>query len=108
MAANEVRRKKTDPRVAVTRSIATLITRIFAPSIAPFARFTAAWREGRVHPSSRVDLPEDRRDARIGRNGVLLQGGLHPDLAGSEFYENMAAFHPRSATRGSTCTVLRA
>jgi cyclic dehypoxanthinyl futalosine synthase len=33
-----------------------------------------------LHPRIRKDLREDRRDLEMGGTGVLMQGGIHPDL----------------------------
>jgi len=86
MAANEVRRKKTDPRIATYQMIAISITPISALILLILRVLPAAGAKD-LHSATGDDLSEDRRDGGDGRN-CAASGGLHPDLR-IEFYETM-------------------
>src|SRR6202167_5377905 len=89
MAANEVRRKKTDPRVATYQidryiNYTNFCTEYF--SFCAFYRPLGA-KDGYILPLEAIyEKIQEMLD--LGGTGVLLQGGLHPDLQ-IEFYENM-------------------
>src|ERR1700691_1217664 len=89
MAANEVRRKKTDPRVA-TYQIDRNIN--YTNVCTEYCSFCAFYRplvskEGYILPIETIfEKIQEMLD--LGGTGVLLQGGLHPDLK-IDYYENL-------------------
>ena len=89
MMANEVRRKKTDPRVATYQIDRNINYTNFCTEYCSFCAFyrPLGAKDGYILPLEDIY----RRIAEmieLGGNGVLMQGGLHPDLR-IEFYENM-------------------
>jgi cyclic dehypoxanthinyl futalosine synthase len=89
MAANEVRRKKTDPRVATYQIDRNINYTNFCTEYCSFCAFyrPLGAKDGYILPLESIYQKIDEMLA-LGGNGVLLQGGLHPDLR-IEFYENM-------------------
>ena len=89
MAANEVRRKKTDPRVATYQIDRNINYTNFCTEYCSFCAFYVRWaRKTGISCRSNRSTRKLRRCSTLGGTGVLLQGGLHPDLQ-IEFYENM-------------------
>jgi cyclic dehypoxanthinyl futalosine synthase len=89
MAANEVRRKKTDPRVATYQIDRNINYTNFCTEYCSFCAFyrPLGARDGYLLPLETIyDKIQEMLD--LGGTGVLMQGGLHPDLR-VEFYENM-------------------
>jgi cyclic dehypoxanthinyl futalosine synthase len=89
MAAMEVRRRKNDPRV-VTYQIDRNIN--YTNFCTEYCSFCAFYRplghaEGYVLPFETIEQKIEETIA-LGGTGILMQGGLHPDLR-IEFYENM-------------------
>jgi len=89
MAAMEVRRRKNDPRV-VTYQIDRNIN--YTNFCTEYCSFCAFYRplghaEGYVLPIETIEQKIEETIA-LGGTGILMQGGLHPDLR-IEFYENM-------------------
>ena len=89
MAANEVRRKKTDPRVATYQIDRNINYTNFCTEYCSFCAFyrPLGAKDGYILPLESIYEKIEEMLA-IGGIGVLMQGGLHPDLR-IEFYENM-------------------
>jgi cyclic dehypoxanthinyl futalosine synthase len=89
MAANEVRRKKTDPRVATYQIDRNINYTNFCTEYCSFCAFyrPPGSKEGYVQPLEAI-YGKIEEMLKLGGTGVLLQGGLHPDLK-IEWYENM-------------------
>jgi cyclic dehypoxanthinyl futalosine synthase len=89
MAANEVRRKKTDPRVATYQIDRNINYTNFCTEYCSFCAFyrPLGAKDGYIQPLEAIYKKIEEMLA-LGGNGVLLQGGLHPDLK-IDYYENM-------------------
>jgi cyclic dehypoxanthinyl futalosine synthase len=89
MAANEVRRKKTDPRIATYQIDRNINYTNFCTEYCSFCAFyrPLGSKEGYIQPLE-VIYEKIEEMIKLGGTGVLLQGGLHPDLK-IEWYENM-------------------
>ena len=89
MAANEVRRQKTDPRVATYQIDRNINYTNFCTEYCSFCAFyrPLGAKDGYILPLESI-YEKIREMIDLGGTGVLLQGGLHPDLQ-IEFYENM-------------------
>jgi cyclic dehypoxanthinyl futalosine synthase len=89
MAANQVRRKKTDPRVATYQIDRNINYTNFCTEYCSFCAFyrPLGAKDGYILPLESI-YEKIREMIELGGTGVLLQGGLHPDLQ-IEFYENM-------------------
>jgi cyclic dehypoxanthinyl futalosine synthase len=89
MAANEVRRAKTDPHVASYQIDRNINYTNFCTEYCSFCAFyrPLGSKEGYILPIETI-FEKIREMIELGGTGVLLQGGLHPDLK-IEFYENM-------------------
>jgi len=89
MAANELRRAKNDPRVATYQIDRNINYTNFCTEYCSFCAFyrPLGSKEGYIQPLEAIYAKIDEMLA-MGGNGVLLQGGLHPDLK-VEWYENM-------------------
>src|ERR1700689_3335051 len=89
MAANEVRRRKTDPRVATYQIDRNINYTNFCTEYCSFCAFyrPLGAKDGYVLPLEDIYQKIDEMNL-VGGTGVLMQGGLHPDLR-IEFYENM-------------------
>jgi cyclic dehypoxanthinyl futalosine synthase len=89
MAANAVRRKKTDPRVATYQIDRNINYTNFCTEYCSFCAFyrPLGAKDGYILPLESI-YEKIREMLELGGTGVLLQGGLHPDLQ-IEFYENM-------------------
>ncbi len=89
MAANEVRRRKTDPRVATYQIDRNINYTNFCTEYCSFCAFyrPLGSKEGYIEPLEAIYQKIDEMLA-LGGNGVLLQGGLHPDLK-IDYYENL-------------------
>jgi cyclic dehypoxanthinyl futalosine synthase len=89
MAANEVRRKKTDPRVATYQIDRNINYTNFCTEYCSFCAFyrPLGAKDGYILPLEAI-YEKIEEMIGLGGTGVLLQGGLHPDLQ-IEFYENM-------------------
>jgi cyclic dehypoxanthinyl futalosine synthase len=89
MMANEVRRKKTDPRVATYQIDRNINYTNFCTEYCSFCAFyrPLGAKDGYILPLEDIYARIDEMLG-LGGNGVLMQGGLHPDLR-IEFYENM-------------------
>jgi cyclic dehypoxanthinyl futalosine synthase len=89
MAANEVRRKKTDSRVATYQIDRNINYTNFCTEYCSFCAFyrPPGSKEGYVQPLEAI-YEKIEEMLKLGGTGVLLQGGLHPDLK-IEWYENM-------------------
>ena len=89
MAANEVRRKKTDPRVATYQIDRNINYTNFCTEYCSFCAFyrPLGAKDGYILPLETI-YEKIEEMITLGGTGVLLQGGLHPDLQ-IEFYENM-------------------
>src|SRR5215469_4662391 len=89
MAANEVRRKKNDPRVATYQIDRNINYTNFCTEYCSFCAFyrPLGHKEGYVLTFEEMYKKiEEMLD--LGGTGVLLQGGLHPDLK-IDYYENL-------------------
>jgi cyclic dehypoxanthinyl futalosine synthase len=89
MAANEVRRKKTDPRVATYQIDRNINYTNFCTEYCSFCAFyrPLGAKDGYILPLESI-YEKIEEMIELGGTGVLMQGGLHPDLR-IEFYENM-------------------
>jgi cyclic dehypoxanthinyl futalosine synthase len=89
MAANEVRRKKTDPRVATYQIDRNINYTNFCTEYCSFCAFyrPVGAKDGYILPLESI-YEKIKEMIELGGTGVLMQGGLHPDLR-IEFYENM-------------------
>jgi cyclic dehypoxanthinyl futalosine synthase len=89
MAANQVRRKKTDPRVATYQIDRNINYTNFCTEYCSFCAFyrPLGSKDGYILPLETI-YEKIQEMIEMGGTGVLLQGGLHPDLR-IEFYENM-------------------
>jgi cyclic dehypoxanthinyl futalosine synthase len=89
MAANEVRRKKTDPRVATYQIDRNINYTNFCTEYCSFCAFyrPLGAKDGYILPLESI-YEKIQEMIELGGTGVLMQGGLHPDLR-IEFYENM-------------------
>jgi len=89
MAANQVRREKTDPRVATYQIDRNINYTNFCTEYCSFCAFyrPVGSKEGYIQPLESIYAKIEEMLA-LGGTGVLLQGGLHPDLK-IEYYENM-------------------
>jgi len=89
MAANEVRRKKTDPRIATYQIDRNINYTNFCTEYCSFCAFyrPLGSKEGYIQPLE-VIYEKIEEMIKLGGTGVLLQGGLHPDLK-IEWYEHL-------------------
>jgi cyclic dehypoxanthinyl futalosine synthase len=89
MAANEVRRKKTDPRIATYQIDRNINYTNFCTEYCSFCAFyrPLGAKDGYILPLETI-YDKIQEMIELGGTGVLMQGGLHPDLR-IEFYENM-------------------
>src|SRR3981189_2697431 len=89
MAAMEVRRKKTDPRVATYQIDRNINYTNFCTEYCSFCAFyrPLGSKEGYILSFEEIYRKIEEM-LELGGNGVLLQGGLHPDLQ-IEYYENL-------------------
>ncbi len=89
MAANSVRRKKTDPRVATYQIDRNINYTNFCTEYCSFCAFYRPMgsKEGYILPFEEICRKVDEM-LELGGTGVLLQGGLNPDLK-LEYYENL-------------------
>jgi cyclic dehypoxanthinyl futalosine synthase len=89
MAANEVRRKKTDPRIATYQIDRNINYTNFCTEYCSFCAFyrPLGAKDGYILPLEEI-YQKIQETIELGGTGVLMQGGLHPDLR-IEFYENM-------------------
>jgi cyclic dehypoxanthinyl futalosine synthase len=89
MAANEVRRKKTDPRVATYQIDRNINYTNFCTEYCSFCAFYRPLGAKDGYILSLESIYEKIQEMiELGGSGVLMQGGLHPDLR-IEYYENM-------------------
>src|SRR6202008_746156 len=81
MAANELRRKKTDPRIATYQIDRNINYTNFCTEYCSFCSFYPApgSKEGYLQPLESIYKKIEEMLV-LGGTGVLLQGGLHPDL----------------------------
>src|SRR5271163_315310 len=89
MAANEVRRKKTDGRIATYQIDRNINYTNFCTEYCSFCAFyrPLGAKDGYILPLESI-YEKIEEMLGLGGTGVLMQGGLHPDLR-IEFYENM-------------------
>jgi cyclic dehypoxanthinyl futalosine synthase len=89
MAASEVRRAKTDPRVATYQIDRNINYTNFCTEYCSFCAFyrPLGAKDGYILPLESI-YEKIEEMIELGGTGVLMQGGLHPDLR-IEFYENM-------------------
>ena len=104
MAANEVRRAKTDPRVATYQIDRNINYTNFCTEYCSFCAFyrPLGAKDGYILPLESI-YEKIEEMIELGGTGVLMQGGLHPDLR-IEFYENMLRSIKQNAFRRSICT----
>ena len=89
MAANEVRRAKTDPRIATYQIDRNINYTNFCTEYCSFCAFyrPLGAKDGYLLTFETI-FEKIEEMLSLGGTGVLLQGGLHPDLR-IEYYENM-------------------
>ena len=89
MAAMEVRRKKTDPRVATYQIDRNINYTNFCTEYCSFCAFYRPLGSKEGYLLSFESIYEKIEEMlELGGTGILLQGGLHPDLR-VEYYENL-------------------
>ena len=101
MAANEVRRKKTDPRIATYQIDRNINYTNFCTEYCSFCAFyrPLGAKDGYILPLETI-YEKIQEMVEMGGTGILLQGGLHPDLR-IEFYENMLRSIKRAFSKSS-------
>jgi len=89
MAANEVRRKKTDPRIATYQIDRNINYTNFCTEYCSFCAFyrPLGAKDGYILPLETI-YEKIEEMLELGGTGILMQGGLHPDLR-VEYFENM-------------------
>jgi cyclic dehypoxanthinyl futalosine synthase len=89
MAANEVRRKKNDPRVATYQIDRNINYTNFCTEYCSFCAFyrPLGHKEGYVLSLEEI-YKKIEEMIELGGSGVLMQGGLHPDLK-IDYYEKL-------------------
>ena len=89
MAANEVRRKKNDPRVATYQIDRNINYTNFCTEYCSFCAFyrPLGHKEGYVLSFEEI-YKKIEEMLELGGTGVLMQGGLHPDLK-IDYYQNL-------------------
>jgi len=89
MAANDVRRKKTDPRVATYQIDRNINYTNFCTEYCSFCAFYRPMgsKDGYILAFEEICKKIDEM-LELGGTGVLLQGGLNPDLK-LDYYENL-------------------
>ncbi len=89
MAANEVRRKKTDPRIATYQIDRNINYTNFCTEYCSFCAFYRPMgsKEGYILTFEQICAKIDEM-LELGGTGILLQGGLNPDLK-LDYYENL-------------------
>ncbi|MFY9527413.1 MAG: cyclic dehypoxanthinyl futalosine synthase [Candidatus Acidiferrales bacterium] len=89
MAANQVRHKKTDPRIATYQIDRNINYTNFCTEYCSFCAFyrPLGAKDGYLLPLETI-YQKIEEMIELGGTGVLMQGGLHPDLR-IEYYENM-------------------
>src|SRR6202034_4373604 len=89
MAANEVRRRKTDPRVATYQIDRNINYTNFCTEYCSFCAFyrPIGAKDGYILSLETIYAKIEEM-LELGGTGVLLQGGLHPDLQ-IGYYENL-------------------
>src|SRR5215467_15825153 len=89
MAAMDVRRKKTDPRIVTYQIDRNINYTNFCTEYCSFCAFyrPLGSKEGYILSFEEI-FKKIEEMIELGGNGVLLQGGLHPDLQ-IEYYENL-------------------
>jgi cyclic dehypoxanthinyl futalosine synthase len=89
MAANEVRRKKNDPRVATYQIDRNINYTNFCTEYCSFCAFYRPLGHKEGYVLSFEDIYKKIEEMlELGGTGVLMQGGLHPDLK-IDYYENL-------------------
>ena len=106
MAANQLRKKKNDPRVATYQIDRNINYTNFCTEYCSFCAFYRPMgaKDGYVLSNEAIFQKIDEM-LELGGTGILLQGGLNTDLPLS-YYENLLR-ELRSATRRCTCTVFQ-
>ena len=96
MAANQVRRQKTDPRVATYQIDRNINYTNFCTEYCSFCAFyrPLGSREGYIQPLESIYAKIEEMLA-LGGTGVLLQGGLHPELKIDYYEKLLASIHER-------------
>src|SRR5438132_12235669 len=89
MAANQLRKKKNDPRVASYQIDRNINYTNFCTEYCSFCAFYRPMgsREGYVLSLDTI-LQKIEETIALGGTGILMQGGLHPDLR-IDYYENL-------------------
>ena len=102
MAANAVRRKKTDPRVATYQIDRNINYTNFCTEYCSFCAFYRPMgaKDGYILPLETI-YEKIEEMIELGGTGMLLQGGLNPDLR-IEFYENMLRSHQAALSAGAS------
>jgi cyclic dehypoxanthinyl futalosine synthase len=89
MAAMEVRRRKNDPRIVSYQIDRNINYTNFCTEYCSFCAFYRPLGHGEGYVLSFETIEQKIEETiALGGNGILLQGGLHPDLR-IEFYENL-------------------
>src|SRR6202158_1400095 len=89
MAAHQMRLKKNDPRVVTYQIDRSINYTNFCTEYCSFCAFyrPLGAKDGYILPLETI-YEKIQEMVEMGGTGILLQGGLHPDLR-IEFYENM-------------------
>src|SRR5712675_2157847 len=105
MAAQQLRLKKNDPRVATYQIDRNINYTNFCTEYCSFCAFyrPIGAKDGYILSFEEI-FKKIEEMLELGGNGVLLQGGLHPDLQ-IDYYENLLRSIKRSEERrvGKEC-----
>src|SRR5947209_5324580 len=106
MAANQLRKRKNDPRVASYQIDRNINYTNFCTEYCSFCAFyrPLGSKEGYILSLDTI-LQKIEETIALGGTGILMQGGLHPDLR-IDYYENLCARSSR-ASRKFICIVSR-
>ncbi len=108
MAANDVRRKKNDPRVATYQIDRNINYTNFCTEYCSFCAFYRPMgsKEGYILPFEEICRKIDEM-LELGGTGVLLQGGLNPDLK-LDYYENLLSSLKQEVSARASALLFRA
>ena len=108
MAANEVRRQKTDPRIATYQIDRNINYTNICTEYCSFCAFYRPWaRRKAISSRSNPCYQKIEETLALGGTGVLMQGGLHPDLK-IELLRRTAAQHQAALSANSPALLFRA
>ena len=107
LAAHEVRERHNDPAVAtynIDRNINYTNVCVYKCRFCAFYR--PPGRRRGIPPAARGDREKIEETLALNGTGILMQGGVHPDLP-IVVLRGPAALHPANLSRAATCTPSR-